>query len=150
MLAAAACENQRLRLFHEGKTIDGSYGSGLGAHPRPKVVDMSVFWQVPQYLLIGLSEVGHRFPQHIGPLSVSSADRHFSHLAQGMISAFFRQTDRINLYEWLGPCLWEAMLAANAIDSPSASSLACCGNCARDELTKMIVAVKGFSGAGWQ
>ena len=57
MLAAAWCENQRLRLFHEGKTVPGSYGASLGAHPHPKVVDMSVFWQVPQYLLIGLSEV---------------------------------------------------------------------------------------------
>ncbi|KAK9827526.1 hypothetical protein WJX74_008315 [Apatococcus lobatus] len=57
MLAAAACENQRLRLFHEGKTISGDYGLPLGARQHPKVVDMNVFWQVPQYLLIGLSEV---------------------------------------------------------------------------------------------
>ena len=57
MLAAAACEYQRLRLFHEGKTISGDYGGPLGARQHPKVVDMNVFWQVPQYLLIGLSEV---------------------------------------------------------------------------------------------
>lgn len=48
MLVAAACESYRLKLYNEGKLI---------GHHEDGVVDMSVWWQTPQYLLIGLSEV---------------------------------------------------------------------------------------------
>ncbi|KAK9806330.1 hypothetical protein WJX72_010466 [[Myrmecia] bisecta] len=62
MVTAAGVEFYRLRLFHEGKVMPESYtaASLVGRHlgeRQPAVVQMSVFWQIPQYLLIGLSEV---------------------------------------------------------------------------------------------
>lgn len=48
MCVAAAVESYRLKLFKEGKLIGDE---------RDGVVDISVWWQIPQYLLIGLSEV---------------------------------------------------------------------------------------------
>lgn len=58
MLAAAAVEWYRLQLFHQGKVLHGnSGGSALSRHDGSGIVDMNVFWQVPQYLLVGASEV---------------------------------------------------------------------------------------------
>ncbi|KAL3151753.1 hypothetical protein ABBQ38_012730 [Trebouxia sp. C0009 RCD-2024] len=61
MLAAAAVEWYRLKLFHEGKVLPalgGSPGHSILSHRDGSgIVDMNVFWQVPQYLLVGLSEV---------------------------------------------------------------------------------------------
>jgi len=53
MFAASAVEWRRLALYQGGHYYS-SREPGLG---RMKIVDMSVFWQVPQYLLVGLSEV---------------------------------------------------------------------------------------------
>ena len=55
MFAASAVETRRLALFQAGHYFSSSE-PGLG---RMKIVDMSVFWQVPQYLLVGISEVRH-------------------------------------------------------------------------------------------
>ena len=61
MLAAAAVEWYRLKLFHEGKVLPAAGGnrsqSILSHRDGSGIVDMNVFWQVPQYLLVGLSEV---------------------------------------------------------------------------------------------
>lgn len=62
MLAAAAVEWYRLKLFHEGKVLPAlggshSHHSILSHRDGSGIVDMNVFWQVPQYLLVGLSEV---------------------------------------------------------------------------------------------
>ena len=58
MLAAAAVEWYRLQLFHKGKVLPSVSGDhALSRHDRAGIVDMNVFWQVPQYLLVGLSEV---------------------------------------------------------------------------------------------
>lgn len=71
MLAAAAVEWYRLRLFHEGKVLPApgsSHGQSILSHRDGSgIVDMNVFWQVPQYLLVGLSEVScpHTLPSHI-------------------------------------------------------------------------------------
>jgi len=51
MLCAAYVEWYRLKLFNQGQVIGSTTGE------NDTVVDMSVWWQVPQYLLIGLSEV---------------------------------------------------------------------------------------------
>ena len=56
MFAASAVEWRRLSLYQAGHYYSSSE-PGLG---RMKIVDMSVFWQVPQYLLVGLSEVRGR------------------------------------------------------------------------------------------
>ncbi|KAL4443298.1 hypothetical protein ABPG75_011035 [Micractinium tetrahymenae] len=58
MLIAAYVEWYRLKLFHSGYYEDGAAdgaAAALGHHP--KAVEMSVWWQVPQYLAVGLSEV---------------------------------------------------------------------------------------------
>jgi len=47
MLAAGYLEMRRLRCVAEGRTVPG----------QPGVADLSVYWQVPQYFLIGLAEV---------------------------------------------------------------------------------------------
>ena len=47
MLAAGYLEMRRLRCVAEGRTAPG----------QPGVADLSVYWQVPQYFLIGLAEV---------------------------------------------------------------------------------------------
>ena len=48
MLAGGAVEAVRLHLFKQGHVL---------THDRNAIVNMSVFWQVPQYILVGLSEV---------------------------------------------------------------------------------------------
>ncbi|DBA89647.1 hypothetical protein WJX79_009961 [Trebouxia sp. C0005] len=61
MVAAAAVEWYRLKLYHEGKVLpalDGNQAQSILSHRDGSgIVDMNVFWQVPQYLLVGLSEV---------------------------------------------------------------------------------------------
>lgn len=53
MVVSAWVEHQRLSLYHDGH-FHKSQEAGLH---HMKIVDMSVFWQIPQYLLVGLSEV---------------------------------------------------------------------------------------------
>ncbi|KAK3251584.1 hypothetical protein CYMTET_39083 [Cymbomonas tetramitiformis] len=50
MLCAAAVEYRRLQVYHEGHTLDSD-----SSHKTS--VDMTVFWQTGQYLLVGASEV---------------------------------------------------------------------------------------------
>eukprot|EP00891_Asterochloris_glomerata_P003785 jgi/Astpho2/3785/Aster-04319 len=62
MLASAAVEWRRLHLFRDGDILAPAAEASVmhwGAQGRHEaaVVNMNVFWQVPQYLLIGLSEV---------------------------------------------------------------------------------------------
>lgn len=57
MVVSALVERRRLSLFHHGQY---HRSSEAGLH-HIDVVDMSVFWQIPQYLLVGLSEV---LPSH--------------------------------------------------------------------------------------
>ena len=50
MLSAALVEYYRLQLFKRGRVLPGhNHGT--------RIVALSVFWQIPQYLLVGLSEV---------------------------------------------------------------------------------------------
>ena len=69
MLIAAYVEWYRLKLYNEGHVFDQSTagataaaaaagGGGGGANHHSSIVQMSVWWQVPQYLAVGLSEVG--------------------------------------------------------------------------------------------
>lgn len=51
MLTAAALEHRRLALAAEGKLLPATDDG------RPRAVRLSVFWQAPQYLLVGCSEV---------------------------------------------------------------------------------------------
>lgn len=53
MLVSAWVEHRRLGLFHQGAW----HKSTEPDLHHIRVVDMSVFWQIPQYLLVGLSEV---------------------------------------------------------------------------------------------
>ncbi|KAK9918815.1 hypothetical protein WJX75_007179 [Coccomyxa subellipsoidea] len=53
MLAGAAVEWYRLRLFRQGAVLTNS----ANREAQPDIVDMSVFYQIPQYILVGLSEV---------------------------------------------------------------------------------------------
>ena len=50
MLAGGVVEMVRLSLFKQGHVLTDD---------RNAIVDMSVFWQIPQYILVGLSEVSH-------------------------------------------------------------------------------------------
>ena len=50
MLAGGAVEMVRLSLFKQGHVLTDD---------KNAIVDMSVFWQIPQYILVGLSEVSH-------------------------------------------------------------------------------------------
>jgi len=54
MVAAAFVEIARLNVYHEGKTIGDTVC--VDKNP-PQAVDMSVFVQIPQYTLVGISEV---------------------------------------------------------------------------------------------
>ena len=72
MLIAAYVEWYRLQLYNEGHVFDQSTtvfdrstagaasaaGGGGGINHHGSIVKMSVWWQVPQYLAVGLSEVG--------------------------------------------------------------------------------------------
>lgn len=66
MLAGAAVEWYRLRLFQQGSVLTAS----ANREADPAIVDMSVFYQIPQYILVGLSEVTcipqqpHLSPRH--------------------------------------------------------------------------------------
>lgn len=53
MVASAWVEHMRLKAFHSGEVL----GAVSSRHQDMKIVDMSVFWQIPQYLLVGLSEI---------------------------------------------------------------------------------------------
>lgn len=81
MLAAAAVEWYRLKLFHEGKVLpalDGNQSQSILSHRDGSgIVDMNVFWQVPQYLLVGLSEVSTSSPFH--PFVTSFPNTPLSH-----------------------------------------------------------------------
>ena len=59
MLSAAAVEYVRLLLFRHGDVLPdrGHMHSLLGGGTGTRIVNLSVFWQIPQYLLVGLSEV---------------------------------------------------------------------------------------------
>ena len=58
MLAAALVEVWRLQMYKEGKVIhEETFAQGQALGHGTSVVDISVFWQTPQYLLVGLSEV---------------------------------------------------------------------------------------------
>ncbi len=59
MLAGAAVEWYRLRLFRQGDVLT----AGANREPNPAIVDMSVFYQIPQYILVGLSEVSMHTPR---------------------------------------------------------------------------------------
>ncbi len=48
MLAGGVVEMVRLSLFKQGHVLTDD---------KNAIVDMSVFWQIPQYILVGLSEV---------------------------------------------------------------------------------------------
>ena len=77
MLAAAGLEKWRLEELHRGHTLPHAHthaGQRLGSGKT--IVDLSVFWQTPQYLLIGLSEVR---------VSVQAPRCHLQHLS-GCIS----------------------------------------------------------------
>lgn len=52
MLAGATVEWYRLRLFAQGAVLTND----ANREAQPDIVDMSVFWQIPQYILVGLSE----------------------------------------------------------------------------------------------
>lgn len=56
MLVAAGLEYWRLAEFRQGHVLPSGARHTL-QQPTKVVVDLSVFWQTPQYLLIGLSEV---------------------------------------------------------------------------------------------
>ena len=51
MGAAAGVEWLRLQRYREGRLL------GSSSNATYEIVDISVFWQTPQYLLVGLSEV---------------------------------------------------------------------------------------------
>lgn len=53
MVASAWVEHMRLKAFHEGRVLGGDSDESA----RMAIVNMSVFWQIPQYLLVGLSEI---------------------------------------------------------------------------------------------
>ena len=55
MLSAAVVEFVRLRLFHAGEVLPETFSHDGGQ--ASAVVRLSVFCQIPQYLLVGLSEV---------------------------------------------------------------------------------------------
>lgn len=60
MFAAAAVEWRRLQLFQQGHY----FSSKEPGMEHMKIVDMSVFWQIPQYLLVGISEVPPPYHSH--------------------------------------------------------------------------------------
>lgn len=53
MFASAALERERLIMYHDKDLM--SEPGAVGKWGR--IVDLSVWWQAPQYLLVGLSEV---------------------------------------------------------------------------------------------
>lgn len=58
MLIAAVVEAKRLSLFKDNKIIENPSWKDETALPDGAVaVDMSVYWQIPQFMLIGASEI---------------------------------------------------------------------------------------------
>lgn len=51
MLSAAFVEFARLEFYKKGRVLPDRINHGT------RIVQLSVFWQIPQYLLVGLSEV---------------------------------------------------------------------------------------------
>lgn len=79
MLSAAAVEYVRLELFKRGDVLPQYQHNS-------KIVSLSVFWQIPQYLLVGLSEVTHpptlaRFPHPLRQSSESTCHMCSTHCA---------------------------------------------------------------------
>ena len=62
MLAAGIVEFARLQFYKKGRILPEKFHSS-------QIVDLSVFWQIPQYLLVGLSEV---HPSFLQPSSAAS------------------------------------------------------------------------------
>lgn len=67
MVASAVLEARRLAMARDGDFVSGS-GSGSHGH----AVNLDVWWQAPQYLLVGLSEVRGRVGAE-GPVARAAA-----------------------------------------------------------------------------
>ena len=65
MFAAAVVEWRRLSLYQAGHF----FASKEPGMEHMDIVDMSVFWQIPQYLLVGISEVLRPYSQNPAPLN---------------------------------------------------------------------------------
>ncbi len=69
MLAAGIVEFARLEYYRRGKVLPEKFHSS-------QIVDLSVFWQIPQYLLVGLSEVPHPPDQISKPCHTCELSNH--------------------------------------------------------------------------
>jgi len=82
MLSAALVEYYRLELFKRGRVLPGKFNHGT------RIVDLSVFWQIPQYLLVGLSEVlpPDTPPPHTHTTTTTTANTTNSHVLHVCVS----------------------------------------------------------------